>query len=231
MRMPTAVTTERFSERTRALLTLVNIHYAGLALLGVLNLFLLTQMYVAWRVQSSQGADVLAQQRLAMESAELQAKPLEGLDAKLGTASTEADQFYDRRLPYAHSQFLTELGALTKRQGVKLTRVQYAEVPAADGVGEGGALTEVRMDASLSGDYRGLVQFVNALERDRMFFVIGGVTLSGQQSGTVGLRLRLTTYLRPAGPGEMTDRGTGLPVGLPLVTEPAVDVIAGGSAR
>jgi hypothetical protein len=40
------------------------------------------------------------------------------------------------------------------------------------------------------------VQFINALERDKMFFVIDGVTLNGQQSGTVNLRLRLTTYLR-----------------------------------
>ena len=52
------------------------------------------------------------------------------------------------------------------------------------------------MDASLSGDYRPLVLFVNSLERDKMFFVITGVTLTGQQSGTVGLRVRLTTYLR-----------------------------------
>jgi hypothetical protein len=54
------------------------------------------------------------------------------------------------------------------------------------------------MDASLSGDYRPLVLFVNALERDKMFFLITGVTLTGQQSGTVGLRVRLTTYLRSA---------------------------------
>jgi hypothetical protein len=52
------------------------------------------------------------------------------------------------------------------------------------------------MDASLSGDYRPLVVFINELERNKMFFLINGVTLTGQQSGTVGLRLRLTTYLR-----------------------------------
>lgn len=227
MKLPNAVTTERFSERTRSLLTLVNLHYAGVALLAVVNVFLLTQMYVAWRAQSTQGAEALAQQRVAMQTAESQARPLEGLDAKLATATTESDRFYDRRLPYAYSQVLSELGVLTKREGVKLTRNQYAQAPALDGAGEGGALTEVRMDASLSGDYCGLVQFVNALERDKMFFVIGGVTLSGQQSGTVGLRLKLTTYLRPAGPGEMTDRADAIP----LVSEPAMDVVAGGLGR
>lgn len=227
MNLPSAVTTERFSERTRSLLNLVNLHYAGVALLGVLNLFLLTQMYVAWHAQSTQGADALAQQKLLMNSAEQQAKPLEGLDTKLTTATAEADRFYERRLPYAHSQFLTELGALTKRTGVKLTRVQYAEAPMLGGAAEGGALTEVRMDASLSGDYRGLVQFMNALERDRMFFLIRGVTLSGQQSGTVGLRLALTTYLRTAGPGETADQAAATPG----VVEPVDASVAGGQTR
>ena len=201
-----AVTTERFSDRTRSLLTLVNLHYAGVALLAAVNLFLLIQMYVAWHTQSTQSADALAQQRVAMQTAELQARPLEGLDVKLATATSDADRFYERRLPYAHSQFVAELGMLAKREGVKLTRVQYAEAAALDATDRGGALTEVRMDASLSGDYRSLVRFVNALERDHMFFVIRAVTLSGQQSGTVGLRLGVTTYLRPAGSGEATDR-------------------------
>jgi type IV pilus assembly protein PilO len=48
--------------------------------------------------------------------------------------------------------------------------------------------------------------FVNALERDKMFFLITGVTLTGQQSGTVGLRLRLTTYLRSPVGTENTEK-------------------------
>ena len=89
---------------------------------------------------------------------------------------------------------LAELGALEKKQGVKQIRATYAYAPVMAGtVGE---LTEAKVDASLSGDYRQLVQFVNSLERDKMFFMINGVTLTGQQIGTVGLRLRLTTYLR-----------------------------------
>lgn len=227
MRMPAAVTTERFSDRTRSLLTLVNLHYAGVALLALVNLFVLTQMYLAWRAQSTQGADALAKQRLTMQAAEMQARPLEGLDTKLATATTDADRFYERRLPYAHSQFLTELGTLTKRHSVKLGRNQYAEAPAVGGTGDGGALTEVRMDANLSGEYRSLMQFVNALERDKMFFVIGGVTLSGQQTGTVGLRLRLTTYLRTAGPGETPDRAPALTV----VDKTASDAAPEGPAR
>lgn len=192
--LPGAVTTANFSERTRKLLTLVNLHYAGAGALALVNLYLLAHMAYAWQAASRRGADELAQQTVAMRTAEVQARPLEGIDGKLSTANMEANRFYLGRLPYAYSQVAGELGALAKRQGVKLTRVQYSQAPEMEG--EAGALTEVRMDASLTGDYRSLVLFMNSLERDKEFFLIGAVALTGQQSGTVGLRLRLTTFLR-----------------------------------
>jgi len=73
--------------------------------------------------------------------------------------------------------------------------------------GSAGELTEFRVDAGLSGDYRPLVQFINSLERDKMFFLIDSVTLTGQQSGTVNLRLRLKTYLRNRVPADEMEKG------------------------
>jgi hypothetical protein len=187
------------SERTRRLITRRNIYYSIVAVLAAINLYLLAQMALAWRAGNSENAAALAQQTVVMKTAEIAKKPLEGLDGKLADATTDADKFYEARLPVAYSDVLAELGALTKKQGVKLTRVQYAQSPVLEA---GKTLTEVRMDASLNGDYRPLVLFMNSIERDKMFFLISGVTLTGQQSGTVGLRLRLTTYLRPPTPAE-----------------------------
>ena len=204
-----AVTSQRYTERTRALLTLVNLHYAGAGALLVLNVGLAIAAFSAWRAASGQNAATMAAETSALRSAQDRAKPLEGLDAKLQDATTDADNFYRLRLPYAYSQVAGELGTLAKREGVKLNGVQYSQAPVMDGTA--GALTEVRMDASLSGDYRPLVLFVNGLERDRMFFVIGAVALTGQQSGTVGLRLRLTTFLRPPVGPEGTEAAKVLP--------------------
>jgi type IV pilus assembly protein PilO len=196
------VTTEKrtlpvaqWMEKIRALLTLLNLHIAGVALLGLVNLYLLAHMFFAWREASNQDEAALMNQAVVMKAAEIAKKPLEGLDEKLVDATKDADRFYQKRLPFADSQMLAELGALTKKQGVRLTRVQYAD-PVPMLTGTAGAVTDVRMDASLSGDYRPLVLFINSLERDKMFFMIHGLTLTGQQSGTVGLRLNLTTYLR-----------------------------------
>lgn len=184
------------SERTRNLITRLNLYYTAVAALVLVNLYLLVHIGFTWKAVTRDDATAIAQQTVTMQTAEAAKRPLEGLDGKLASATADADKFYQQRLPSTYSAVLTELGSLTKKQGVKLTRVQYAESPVLDD--SAGALTEIRMDASLSGDYRPLVLFMNSLERDKMFFLISGVTLTGQQSGTVGLRLRLTTYLRPA---------------------------------
>jgi hypothetical protein len=172
--------------------------------LGLVNLYLLTQMAFAWRAANSDNAQAIADQTVAMKTAEIARQPLEGLDEKLAQATKDADKFSKQRLPYAYSEFLAELGAQAKKQGVKLTRAQYAESPEMDGTP--GALTEVRVDAGLNGDYRSLVLFINALERDKTFYLIRAVTLTGQQSGMVGLRLGLTTYLRAPVGAEETDK-------------------------
>ncbi len=88
-----------------------------------------------------------------------------------------------------------QLGALASKDNVRLTRAQYTPTPAING------LTEVRIDASLSGEYSALMHFINDLERDKdhVFFTINALTLSGQQGGLVNLRLRMTTYLRSSG--------------------------------
>jgi type IV pilus assembly protein PilO len=222
------IVTQQVTERMRGLLNLLNLHFAGVALLVLVNLYLLVHMAFAWNTANSQNETALEQQTVAMKTAEIAKKPLEGLDAKLALATTDSNKFYEQRLPFAISQVAGELGGLTKKQGVKLTRLGYVYAPVM--AGSAGALTEVRMDASLSGDYRPLVLFINSLERDKMFFLIDGVTLTGQQSGTVGLRLRLTTYLRPPVGTEGSEKAVPLPSGV-MAEGAATDSAAGGGSR
>jgi type IV pilus assembly protein PilO len=213
----------RVTERMRELLNVLNLHFAGVAVLALVNLYLLIQLVVAWNGVNSQNDEARAQQTVAMKTAEIAARPLEGLDEKLKLSTVEADRFYEKRLPFAYSEVVGELGVLAKKQGVKLTRGQYAETPVL--TGGAGALTEVAMDYGLSGDYRPLVMFINALERDKMFFLINGVALTGQQSGTVGLRLHLTTYLRAPRGDERSEKVVVAPGG-----DAAVDGVAGAPA-
>ncbi len=189
----------RLTARARALLTAMNLHFAGVAALIVLDLYLLIHLALVWQGLNASNADAIDRQRVQVTAAELAAKPLRGLDQKLVVSTTDADAFYRKRLPYATSQVVAETGDLARRSGVHWTRAQYTYLPVLSGPD---ALMEVHMDASVSGDYRPIVQFINSVERDKLFFVINGINLTGQQTGQVNLRIRLTTYLRAPSPVE-----------------------------
>jgi type IV pilus assembly protein PilO len=200
------VTNDSVAGPARNWLSPLNLHWAGVGLLVLVNLYLLGHMAYLWHESSKYNADAMAAQRIELKTAEIAAVPLRGLDAKLPFATEEADRFSRERLPATDSDMLREFGALTRKAGVRLTRGQYA--PATVLAGTPGELTEVRMDATLTGDYRPLVLFLNALERDKMFFVVNRVTLTGQQTGTVSLRMGLTTYLRNAGTQDLVSDET-----------------------
>ena len=42
------------------------------------------------------------------------------------------------------------------------------------------------------------MHFINSVERDQNFFIIRTMALTGQQGGVVSLRLKVSTWLRPA---------------------------------
>ena len=57
-------------------------------------------------------------------------------------------------------------------------------------------MRRVEIEADLAGDYLQLVRFINALERDHLFFLVDSVVLGGEQGGVVKLQLKLETYLK-----------------------------------
>lgn len=183
----------RLTHRARALLTAVNLHYAGVVALLIIVLYTVMHLLFLSNALNERNADALMRQQMMLKTARLQALPLRGLDGKIAASTQDADLFYAERLPYAESQVLTELGHLAQKTGVRWANAQYAQLPVLSGEY---ALTELHMDASVSGDYRPIVEFINSLERDKMFFLVNSISLSGQQTGTVNLRIRLTTYLR-----------------------------------
>lgn len=194
----------RLTARARALLSAVNLHFAGVAALLVIAIYCAVHLFVVYQELGASNADALANQRAQLRAAQIAAKPLQGIDDKLVASTQQANDFYAGRLPYAYSQILAELHAVTRRDNVRMSRIQFAQVPPT--LSGSNALTEVRMDATVSGDYRPIVEFINSIERDRLFFVISSVGLSGQQTGQVNLRLRMNTYMRQPGQNEVGDQ-------------------------
>jgi type IV pilus assembly protein PilO len=120
-----------------------------------------------------------------------QVEPLSNLDKKVLTANGQIADFYKKRFPAQDSQIATQLGQLAAANGVSIEQARYKV-----GEAEVGRLQPVEMEAQLSGNYVSLAKFINALERDEMFFIIDGIALAGEQKGPIKLQLKFETYLK-----------------------------------
>jgi type IV pilus assembly protein PilO len=113
------------------------------------------------------------------------------MDKKLDLAREEIAGFYRDRFPSQYSAVSSELGKVATQTGVRVSQISYEPKPA-----DIPNLQQVIMNANLDGDYLQVVKFINALERDRMFFMVDSLTLAQEQGGMVRLQVKLETYLR-----------------------------------
>jgi len=118
--------------------------------------------------------------------------PLQNLPHKVVLAGTQTQTFFKMRFPAQDSQIVTEFGKLAAANGVTIEQAKYP----VKGDVEGGKLQRVEMEADLAGNYIALAKFINAVERDQMFFIINSVTLGGEPQGQVKLNVKLETYLK-----------------------------------
>jgi len=167
-------------------------HYAGFALLLLIVIGLSIRLGFDWAAVNTRSTDALAGKQVELKALELQTAPLRGLDQRVDETRSQMRSFFDRRIPANYSSISARIGDLEVSSGVRLTRVQYTQgQPGPD-------LTEINMDAGISGEYAQIMRFINSLERDQTFFVIRAMALTGQQGGQVNLRLRVSTWLRRA---------------------------------
>lgn len=120
--------------------------------------------------------------------------PLKDLPQKVNVASGQIADFYKNRFPAQNSEILSEVGKLASENSVVIEQGRYKP---AEEVTVG--LQPIEMEYDLSGNYSSLARFINALERDQMFFIINSITLNGEPQGAVKLSVKLETYLK-AGP-------------------------------
>jgi hypothetical protein len=177
----------------RGVFTKLNFYFVLMAIVVAADIFIGARFALAWRaIRSNQSASFI-QERMRKAQLESQMQHLNGLPKKVDAADKDALRFYDARISPNWSTVLAQLGGVAAKNRVKLSRAAYAYNAA-----PAGGLTELHIDAGLSGQYSDLMHFINGIERDKdhVFFIIEGVTLNGQTGGLVNLRLRMRTYIR-----------------------------------
>lgn len=119
-----------------------------------------------------------------------QVEPLRGLDKKIPLAGQQIASFYKDRLPGHESDVVQALDKLAKDNGVRITGAKYTlDTP------EAVNLQALEIEADVEGSYPQLANFLNSLERDKMFFIVNSVDLAGE-NGPVRLAMKLETYVK-----------------------------------
>lgn len=90
-----------------------------------------------------------------------------------------------------------ELTEIARNSGLQISSLGFnsKEIP-------GKNLVEIALEATVSGDYKGVVQFLNGLQRSKNYYIIDGLTLasgaSGDAPGTIRVALHLRSYFSNA---------------------------------
>jgi|SRR6476646_7568342 len=170
--------------------------FTVLAILGFICAGLL--VYLLWPGSSisaqREQAEALQQQ---YKSLSREVEPLNGIEGKLMQTRADIKNFYKDTVPSRASEISLRLEKISQDAGVQNQGIRYSSKTTSDKNDLPG-LQRLEIDTSVSGEYPKLAHFINAIERDKVLFVIDQVTLTSQQSGMVTLQIKLHTFLKEA---------------------------------
>jgi Tfp pilus assembly protein PilO len=127
-------------------------------------------------------------------------KRAQDIRQKIPAIQKDCDQFEQSLFPEStgYSSVSSELTAIATKSGLQLENMALRQKEV-----KGRGLTEVDMDATVSGSYVGVVRFLNGLQRSANVYAVAGLAAKSefeQQGGRGGVRvtLHIKTYFRTA---------------------------------
>ena len=129
--------------------------------------------------------------------------PPKTVGERVSEAREQIAHFNEDRFPNSSAAIFETLGKVANENHVRLNQASYkatdpktdsdrtpeTEIPLP-------GLRQVEIEANLSGNYVQVMKFINALERDKTFFIVDSVSLADQNAGNVRLLIHIETYLR-----------------------------------
>jgi Tfp pilus assembly protein PilO len=170
--------------------------FTVLAILGFICAGLL--VYLLWPGSSisaqREQAEALQQQYKSLSH---EVEPLNGIEGKLMQTRADIKNFYKVTVPSRASEISLRLEKISQDAGVQNQGIRYSSKATSEKNDLPG-LQRQEIETSVSGEYPKLAHFINAIEQDKVLFVIDEVTLSSQQNGMVTLQIKLHTFLKEA---------------------------------
>jgi type IV pilus assembly protein PilO len=126
---------------------------------GAGTIVLAVRLGLDWAATNGRSTDVLAGKQVELKAMDLQTAPLRGLDKRVAEVREQIKLSMPSASRPTTPRFL-RIGELEVKSGVRCP-VQYTQGP------PGADLTEISLDAGISGTYPQIMRFVNSLERDQ----------------------------------------------------------------
>jgi len=120
---------------------------------------------------------------------------------KMPDIQKDCDQFEQSLYPASsgYSSVTAELGAIASKSGLQLESGSFRQEDL-----KGRALTEVEIEAVVSGSYAGVVRFLNGLQRSGNVYAVESLTAKSEAEqqqaarGEVRVTMHIKTYFRTA---------------------------------
>jgi Tfp pilus assembly protein PilO len=164
-----------------------------LGILAVIDLVLI--VYLLWPGSSS--ASRKAQEQALQQqyrSLTHEVAPLKDIDQKLVQTRVDINNLYKDRIPNRWSEVSSELEKLMRESGVTSQNIHYTTDTT--NKEELSGIQRVGIDTSITGEYGKIARFINALEQDKLLFIIKQISLNGQEGGTVTLQIKCDTFMQ-----------------------------------
>ncbi len=175
------------------------------AILGTAVFLVLADVALAaysWQLAS---APHTPQQQLALEMKQrdlLKAdiKRAQDIRDKMPAIQKDCDQFEQSlfQAKTGYSSVTSELGSVAKKAGIQLEDLSLKETEIA-----GRGMKEVLLDATVTGGYKNVIQFLNGVQRSANLYEVDSLTLATENTnqgpaGVIKVALHLRTYFRAA---------------------------------
>ena len=175
-------------------------------ILGTLALFLVADLAMAaytWQMASASSSpqQLLAEQNTRIKLLRADLQRARGIRKDIPIIKADCDRF-EASLPSGssgYSEVSSELYSLAGKAGLQIASLGFRPKEL---LGRG--ITEVALDATVSGDYQSVVRFFNGVQRSENYYVVGSLTIDPDSStrqrahGSVRVILHLTSYFKGA---------------------------------
>ena len=136
----------------------------------------------------------LAAQKAQQKLLKADVKRALAIQEEMPKTKTDCEHFESSLLSTSsgYSAVSTELAEVGQNSGLQISSLGFKakDLP-------GRNISEIAVEATVTGDYKGVVRFLNGLQRSKNHYVIDSLTLASDQPGAAGSRaLRVALHLR-----------------------------------